>query len=455
MELFKLVIRETTLNAEGRLVLPALWNFKVLDRLPNNYNLASNILKSVFKKISKDKIKLNTYDSVIKQYYEEGIITKISDLSNLKFSKGVSFLGHRAVFRESSESTKCRLVLMSNVCQKGEGNLSMNQVSLPGPQLNSKITATVFLYRFNKYLMLYDLRKAFLQLVLKHEDSMKMHILWFEDVANENFNLVAYKFNRVPFGTRFSPSLLLVALYIMLVLHANISSEEDNSIRNMIYNLSYMDNMAYSSENELDILRAYHFSHELFGSFKFELQQFYTNSSELNAVLKNSDIFAKFFGLTWNTREDTLEIRKPFLNSSARTKRQILETLNSNYDPLGILLPIFNRGKLFLHELQCNPNLDWDTPLDVTHIKNWKNICNQLNNSKNLVISRYIGDYSEEFEMYVFTDASKDIYGCVIYLKSINSDTLHFIQSKNRIVSKTATNRSIPILELLAVEFGV
>ena len=47
----------------------------------------------------------------------------------------------------------------------------------------------------------------------------------------------------------------------------------------------------------------------------------------------------------------------------ANTKRKILASLNSVFDPLGMLLPTITRAKLFLHKLNKLDDLKWDTKL--------------------------------------------------------------------------------------------
>ena len=83
--------------------------------------------------------------------------------------------------------------------------------------LNHKMLIAMLLLRFDRFLMTFDLRKAFLQLLLPEEDTKKLLFLWFRDVANNDYSIVGYRFLRVPFGARFSPFLLMSSLYYMLM----------------------------------------------------------------------------------------------------------------------------------------------------------------------------------------------------------------------------------------------
>ena len=202
VNLNKFVLDNACTN-DGRLELPALWNKSVLHRLPDNYTLAHSVLKSTYKKFSKQPDKLAQYDDAIQLQLEQGIIEEVPH-DTIKYDSRISYLPHNAVYKENSASTKCRVVFMSNLCDKRcSSNLSHNQVSLPGCQLNNKLQTIATFYRFNKYLLIYDLEKAFVQLCLKPEDSLKLHFLWYRDISKGDRTVVTYRFKRVPFGLRF------------------------------------------------------------------------------------------------------------------------------------------------------------------------------------------------------------------------------------------------------------
>ena len=447
------VLENSCINAEGRLEMPALWNKALLHRLPDNYNLAYSVLKSVHKKYKTQPEKLKQYDAAIKQQLCDGIIEEV-DRDVISNDPEASYLAHNAVFRENAASTKCRVVFLSNLCdKKNSTNLSHNQVSLPGCQLNNKIQTTATLYRFNKYLLVYDLEKAFVQLCLKENDLKKLHFLWYRDLANGDKTVVSYRFKRVPFGLRFSPYLLMIALYIILILCIVVADHEEFKIRKQLYNLSYMDNLGFSSSDPEEMVRAYTCSNTIFSEFQFNLQQFATNCPELDFI-GQGDSVVKLFGLSWDRTNDTYSVNKPCLNPEANTKRKVLQSLNSIFDPLGMVLPTLIRAKLFLHKLQSNMDVNWDAKLSNDLVKEWKTIAKQVNSSANLCVPRYVGDYSDPYNLIVFTDASKDSYGCVVYLQNCVTNKVEFCLAKNRLVPQSS-NKTIPVLELLALGFGV
>ena len=443
-------------TTEGRLELPAIWNNSVIHRLPNNYALAHSVLKTTIRKYQKEPSKLEQYDNCIKLQLEQGIIEEVN-AQDVCSKPEISYLAHNAVFKENAASTKCRVVFLSNICdKKNKANLSHNQVSLPGCQLNNKLLITATLYRFNKYLFIYDLEKAFVQLCLKPEDTEKLHFLWFKDVTKGDKSIVTYRFKRVPFGLRFSPYLLMMALFIILVLCVAICEPREMSIRAMMYNMAYMDNLGFSSSDKTEMVQAYKSSNAIFDGYNIKLQQYATNCQELNSffVNDNDNDDTNLFGINWNKSFDSYSVKNCEVSVEANTKRLILASLNSVFDPLGILLPTLNRAKLFLNKLHSLGHLKWDTKLDVPLQREWTKIAKQINSSSKLSIPRYMGDYCSKFKLLVFTDASINFYGTVIYLQDCATNKISFLMSKNRMIPKGNT-KSIPVLELLGVSFGV
>ena len=453
--IIKFYLDNIHLNEENRVVVPALWDKKVLHLLPNNFWICKNLLTSVFKKLKNDFEKLSQYDSVIAQQLRDGIISK-SDrtLDELRNDSNVSFIAHNGVFRPKAETTQCRVVLLSNLCEKGNGNtMSHNQVSLPGPQFNNKIFTTCTLLRFNKYLLLYDLEKAFLQLCLTEQDSQKLHFLWFKDILNEDFDIVPYKFERLPFGLRFSPFLLMMTIYYILIIN---NADIDQNISNMLFNLCYMDNLAYSASNTSQMLEAYEASCTLFNKYKFNLQKFATNNPELRDKFPSTEkdsLIHNLLGISWNVEKDVLFNGKAYLNPDASTKRQILSTINSNFDLFGIFIPILNRAKLFLNKIQSE--FGWDDPFGKELTSEWRNIASQVNSGPELTVPRYIGDYDSEYKILVFTDASKNFLSTVLFLYELGTGKVSFVLAKNRLVAGNLARKTIPVLELMAMKFGV
>lgn len=446
---------------DGRLVVPLLWNGKVSHLLSKNEKLAKVILNSNLKKLQKNKEQLFLIDDTIREQMNLGIIEPISDLEVYKAEHPqYSFLAHMPIFKPDRDTTKCRIVFLSNL-KEGPNNLSLshNQCMHPGPILNQKLSSAFLNLRFDKKLLIFDLKKAFNMLVLGDNDQARLLFYWFKNVKKGDFSLVAFKNLRLSFGLRCSPFLLMMALYYILVVQPEADSDIAD-LKKLIYSLIYMDNGAITAANGRELTWAYKHLQGIFEPFKFDVQQIVTNDVPLQMEVddnfsSNTPVDNKLFGLTWDRQCDEIFTKPIYLNSSANTKRLILQTIASQFDIFGFNMPLFNRCRLFLHKLQCQKNLGWDKVLSPELQREWKNIVNQCNNAPPLKVYRFIGPRDGNFNIVVFTDASRDIFGCVIYLQHIETGILSFVHAKNRLINNQLHCKSMPSLELHAVHLGV
>jgi hypothetical protein len=66
-------------------------------------------------------------------------------------------------------------------------------------------------------------------------------------------------------------------------------------------------------------------------------------------------------GLLWNCQNDSFTF-KSSIQSTAATKRQVLQQVASVFDPLGFLAPIIMSAKVLLQDI-WRSGCDWDDPL--------------------------------------------------------------------------------------------
>ena len=461
-ELVSHVIDTATRSDSGRLVMSMMWNSNVSHMLGNNFSLSKAILNSVHKKLKSDPQKLLMYDTVFKQQESDGIIERIPDIKTyLSEHPSASFIAHMGVFKMTKESTKCRIVYLSNLVDKrGNPNaLSHNQVIMSGPCLNKKITTAVCELRFDRYLLCFDLIKAFLNIELYPEDQTKLLLLWYKNVAKNDFSIVAYKHVRLAFGLRCSPAILTIAMYIILIANSGRDEEDVRDLKALIYSLIYVDNGAVTYNDKEKLQWAYNQLNAIFNPYQFYLQQFNTNDMELQSRIdQEKDIetpkVVGLFGLDWHRENDTLSTHKMSLDPSANNMRKMLSSIASNFDPFQINGPILNRARMFLHSLQCDQPIDWDKKRSDEELKEWVNICTQVNKAPPITIPRCVGRRNDAYNLVACTDASKHMYGAVLYLENESDGTMSFLAAKNRIVSKQLERKTIPCLEFHAISLG-
>ncbi|XP_068247851.1 uncharacterized protein [Palaemon carinicauda] len=458
------VLSNTTRNADGRLVMPLIWNNKVKHLLGKNRHLATQILKSNLKKFTiKNPDYLNMMDQYFKEQQELGIIERIENLEQFLLENPChSFMGHLGVFKLERETTKCRVVFLSNLSERDPSQkvtLSHNQAMLSGPCINQKITTALLNLRFDTKLLCFDVKKAFLNICLTPLDSNKLLFLWFKNMARKDYTLVGYRNLRLPFGLVCSPCLLLLGLYKILMIDTDMDSKEIKELKRHIYSLIYMDNGSITSNTAEELQWAFDNLKNIFEPYKFFLQQFVTNDKELQDKIdenesKKTSTEVKLLGMVWNRLDDTLRTRHLQLDIGADNKRKVLKSIAAHYDVFGFTGPILNRARLFLHKLQCDGSFDWDMKLDDSLLREWKNICRQVNASPEIKIQRFVGRRNSQYRLVAFTDSSKDIYGTTVYIQEIDSLEVSFVLAKNRIVNKALSAKGIPSLEFQSIVLG-
>ena len=447
---------------DGRLIIPLLWKTNLSHLLSSNFNLSKSTLFSNLNKYKNDPEKLALYDAVFREQEEAGIIERIHDIdAYIRENPTCSFLAHMPVFRLDRESTKCRVVYLSNLAEKGDKNthkISHNQAMYSGPNLNCKITTALTKLRFDEFILCFDLQKAFLNISLFPVDQNKLLFLWFQNPLKNNYNLIFLKSLRLPFGLVCSPFILMIGLYKILIEDSDTDAEDLKQLKKLIFDLIYVDNGCITATTKIELKTKFRLLKEIFAPYKFSLQQIFSNDEDLVKSLDSTEVKTenvKLLGLKYNPNDDTLSVNKLCLDCNAKTKRSILSSLASNFDLFQFDGPLLNRARLFVHKLQCDSTLQWDTNLSTSLQNEWTNIALQVNSSVPVKVKRFVGNRDSRYRLVAFTDASKAMVGTVLYIQEICSNRTSFLMAKNKIVSKTLENKTIPVLELFAVSVGV
>ena len=262
---------------DGRIVLPLLWNSKVCDFLGKNFNLAKSVLNSNLRKLKDKPELLNLMDDSFMEQQQLGIIEAVPDVDVfMQENPKCSFLAHMGVFKLNRETTKCRVVFLSNICEKiGSQTLTVshNMAIHPGPCLNQKIVSALLHSRFGSKMFIFDIGKAFNQIELNSIDQTKLMFLWFRNVKKQDFSIVAYRNLRLSFGLRCSPTLLMLAFYKILILDIENDDSYMIDVKKIMYQLIYMDNGAYCTDNIEKLKFAYDKLNEIFSPYRMPVQQ--------------------------------------------------------------------------------------------------------------------------------------------------------------------------------------
>jgi hypothetical protein len=166
----------------------------------------------------------------------------------------------------------------------------------------------------------------------------------------------------------------------------------------------------------------------------------------------------RVLGMEWCIESDSFRFRIT-LKDRPLTKRGVLATISSIYDPLGLVAPVLLTGKKILQAL-CKENADWDDPLPEKLRIEWERWRKDIHLLGNMKVERCykpesFGDVKKT-ELHHFSDASCEGYGQCSYIRLVDdSDRIHcsLVVGKSRVAPLKQV--SIPRLELTAAVVSV
>lgn len=149
---------------------------------------------------------------------------------------------------------------------------------------------------------------------------------------------------------------------------------------------------------------------------------------EIKDLTFNDMPLERTLGIHWNIQSDSFKFHIP-LKGQPTTRRGILSTVASIYDPLGFVAPYVLNGKRILQEM-CHQGTSWDDPLSLALSQRWKKWQNYLVDLEKVDMPRcYVpADFGKivKTEINNFSDASTCGYGQCSYLRMFNEkDEIH------------------------------
>ncbi|XP_063911926.1 uncharacterized protein LOC135128776 [Zophobas morio] len=301
------------------------------------------------------------------------------------------YLPHHAVQKESSTTTKLRVVFDASA--KTSNKQSLNDNLLAGAVLQQDLFSIIVRFRTFQYVLNADIAKMYRQIKIHPNDTNYQLVLW-RNHPSEPLN--TYRLLTLTYGTK--PASFIATRCLKELADQNqarypVASE-------IIRRDFYMDDLLTGADSIEDLTKIKNDVTAILKQGQFELRKFQSN--ELISVLSNNDNFhdsnlqlhkdkfTKILGLYWNPTVDNLSYEIILKNIPNKvTKRAILSVTAQIFDPLGLLGPIIMHAKLILQRL-WTLKLGWDESVPPDIYTSWITFLSSLKHIRQIKVPRKI-----------------------------------------------------------------
>jgi len=363
------------------------------------------------------------------------------------------YLPHLCV-KKDSPTTPVRVVFDCSA-KSGSNGVSLNDCLYSGPSMLPEIPQMLMRFRLHEHAATADISKAYLRIGLDEADRDATRFLWPKDPADPNSAIEVYRFKAILFGATSSQFILNATID-----HHLRSYREPSHVIEAIRRNIYVDNLLLTASTEENLVAMYQVGNQVFNDASLYLREWASNSTAVCRAASadgNADHRAAVpvLGLQWKVAEDVLQLAKPKERAAETTKRGILSHVASNFDPLGLMIPVNMKAKLIMQKIWTltkddGSKYDWDDSLPSELQEEWLATRREMHKAATeITIPRHSG-LGTSMTIHTFVDASAKAYGAAVYGVSDGVSTL--LMAKGRVAPKKAL--TIPKLELTAASLG-
>ncbi|XP_062704316.1 uncharacterized protein LOC134286681 [Aedes albopictus] len=459
------ILQKTTRRIDGRLETGLLWRNDE-PSLPNSYSMAVRRAEALERKLAKDEQLREKVKQLIQEYVAKGYAHRITAAELESSEPGRVWYLPLGVVRNPRKPEKVRLIW--DAAARSEG-VSFNDLMLKGPDLLTALPSVLLRFRQKSVAFSGDIKEMFHQFRIRQEDRQAQRFL-FREHPEEPPQI--FVMDVATFGAACSPC---IAQYLKNRNAEDYKPQYPEAARAIVEN-HYVDDFLDSVdtvEEAVELIEDVKHVHAMAG---MEIRNFASNSPAVlerigevseaeQKLVKLESIVERVLGMVWKPEEDIFtfeldlkeEVRNIVLNNTTPTKRQVLRTIMSLFDPLGLVAHFIVHGKLIMQRI-WREGLDWDEAISGEILEDWRRWSGLLLKINEVGVPRcfFSGNRSvcNGAEIHMFVDASENAYACVAYLRSSDNGIPRctLIAAKTKVAPLKPL--SIPRLELQAALIG-
>ncbi|XP_046551559.1 uncharacterized protein LOC124261296 [Haliotis rubra] len=432
--------------------------------LPNNKVQAKERAFSLKKKFLKNDAFYRDYKGFMKDLLDKDYAQRVPESKKDRQDGKVWYIPHDGVYHPK-KTGKIRVVFDCAAEYRGK---SLNDHLLQGPDLTNALIGVLLRFRQEPIALMADIEAMFYQVRVEPDDYDVLRFFWWPN-GNLDEELQEYQMKVHLFGAVSSPSCANFALKETAKDNKDMFS---NNVIHALENSFYVDDCLTSVASDEIAIEMSQKLREICSKGGFRLTKWISNSrAAINSIpeedrakeVKDLDIddalpVERALGVQWCVESDTFKFRIAVKDKPA-TRRGILSTVSSIYDPLGFAGPFVLKAKGILQDL-CRLKIGWDDVIPIPSQKDWTKWLSELQRLEEMKIRRCIqpkdSDQNAISQIHHFSDASQKGYGTVSYLRQVSTTgkvNYSFLISKSRVaLLKTIT---IPRMELSAATLAI
>ena len=438
-------------HVKGHYVLPI--PFKHTNPcLPDSLEMARKRLDHLRRRLERDPELKSQYVDSMNSLIENGY----AEPATSQAGGPVWYIPHHPVFGANKD--KLRVVYD---CAARSRGVSLNDVIHQGPDYNNSLLGVLLRFRTRAIAFMSDVHAMFHQVRVPLTQRDVLRFLWWPN-GELSQPPAAYRMTAHLFGGTWSPAACTFALRQTARDFAHLYGEEAAYTVNRNF---YVDDCLKSVDTVQEGRQLVHQLDNLVSEGGFHLSKWTSNSPELlvdvplsdrskaqKETVPGGDLDEHALGVHWNVGTDKFgyAVRVPM---KPETKRGLLSTLSSVFDPLGLVGPFVLHARLIVQDL-CRAGVGWDDVLTPGVSTRWRKWLRALDSLPAITFERCFrpswASATATHTLHHFSDASQLAYGVASYLVTCDRDRVSstLVMAKSRLAPLKEV--TIPRLELTA-----
>ena len=396
------------------------------------------------------------FSSVVEEYFDLGHAEKVPQSDLEKPPNETFYLPMHAVRKDSSSTTKLRVVFDASA--KSSTGVSLNDSLLVDQTVHSSLIDVLIRFRCHRIALIADVAKMYRAVHLTKADRDLHRFVW---RRTQGEPLVDYRMTRVTFGVSASS----FAANMSIKRNALELADQYPLAAKAVKENFYVDDGLTGASTVEEAIELQGQLQEMFEKGGFQLRKWNSSNPAViehlphaikgtssSHTIPSPDECTTTLGVRWNSTMDHFQVIVAQLPPIGRvTKRFLVSDVAKTFDVLGWFSPSTIMVKILLQQL-WEQKVDWDEEVPPSIREAWMRWRSELKLLSTKCVPRYHFVKQSPptvMELHGFSDASESAYSGVVYFRTLDaSGRSHtsLIMSKTKVAP--IKRLTVPRLEL-------